>query len=213
MSLEERPPGCLVDADKAGEAKVGIPSHSLANTRKALSPTVQPHDSLYQVLHSFSLPLISTRILLSLFIIAMADAFSTVAAVVSLADVMIRACEGISNLVVSLKDAPDAAQHLRQTVQNVKSLLVNLQLYLSEYESSNLSIGQHQFLPETMKKELSEIRKELDCLQQFLPPFGTQEKLGQRLKRVFDEKRIPRVVRRLESRQIALGTGLQIVAQ
>ena len=143
----------------------------------------------------------------------MADPFSTVAAVVSLADVMIRACEGISNLVIDWKDASDAVQHLRQTVQNVKSLLVNLQRYVSEYESSNLSIGHNQLLPETVKKELLEIRTELGHLQQLLPPSGTQEKLGQRVKRVFDEKRIPRVVRRLESRQIALGTGLQIVAQ
>ena len=143
----------------------------------------------------------------------MADPFSTVAAVVSLADVMIRACEGISNLIVGLKDASDAAQHLRQTVQNVKSLLGNLQLYVNEYESSNLSLGQHQLLPETVKKELLEIRTELDLLQQFLPLSGTQEKIGQRVKLVFNEKKISKVVRRLESRQIALGTGLQIVAQ
>lgn len=143
----------------------------------------------------------------------MADPFSTVAAVVSLADVMIRACEGISDLVVGLKDAPDAAQHLRQIVENVKSLLVNLQLYVSEFESSNLYIGHNQLLPETVKKELLEIRTELDLLQQFLPPSGTQGKLGQRVKRVLEEKRISRVVRRLENRQIALGTGLQVVAQ
>lgn len=143
----------------------------------------------------------------------MVDPFSTVAAVVSLADVMIRACEGISNLVVDSKDASDAAQHLRQTVQNVRSLLVNLQLYISEYESSNLSIGHNQLLSETVKKELLEIRTELDHLQQLLPPSSTQEQLGQRVKRVFDKKRISRVIRRLESRQIALGTGLQIVAQ
>ena len=143
----------------------------------------------------------------------MADPFSTVAAVVSLADVMIRACEGISNLVVGLKDAPNAAQHLRQTVHNVLSVLESLQLYVSEYESSALFIEQHQLLPEIVKKELQEIRTELDVLQQLLPSSGTAGKIGHRVKWVFDEKKISRVVHRLDNRQKALMTGLQIVAQ
>ena len=143
----------------------------------------------------------------------MADPFSTVAAVVSLADVMIRACEGISNLVVGLKDAPHAVQHLRQTVHNVLSVLGSLQLYVSEYESSALFIEQHQLLPENLKRELLEIHKELDVLQQLLPSSGTQGKIGRRVKWVFDEKKISRVIHRLGNRQIVLMTGLQLVAQ
>ena len=143
----------------------------------------------------------------------MADPLSTVAAVVSLVDVTIRACEGISSLIVGLKDAPNAAQHLRQTMQNAKSVLGSLKLYVSEYESSSLFTQQHQLLPEIVEKELLGIRADLSLLQKFLPSSGNQGKIGQRVKWVLDEKKVVRVVRRLESRQTALMTGLQIVAQ
>lgn len=98
------------------------------------------------------LPLLSQIFSLQLLDIVMADPFSTVAAVVSLADVMIRACGGISNLVVDLRDGPNAVQHLRQTLQNVHSVLGNLRLYVIEYESSKLFIEQHQLLPEIVKR-------------------------------------------------------------
>ncbi len=143
----------------------------------------------------------------------MADPLTTVAAVVSLVDVTIRACEGISSLVVGLKDAPNAAQHLRETVQNAKSALGTLKLYVSEYESSNLFTEHHQLLPEVVKKELLGIRADLDDLQEFLPSWGNQWKIGQRVKWVLDEKKVVGVVLRLERRQTALMTGLQIVAQ
>ena len=72
------------------------------------------------------------------------------AAVVSLANVIIRGCQGISDIVVVLKDAPNAAQHLRQTVQNVQSVIGTLRVY--EYEPSNLFIEQQQLLPELVQK-------------------------------------------------------------
>ncbi len=143
----------------------------------------------------------------------MADPLTTVAAVVSLVDVTIRACEGISSLIVGLKDAPNAAQDLRHTVHNAKSVLGALKLYVSEYESSNLFTEQHQLLPEVVKKELLGIRANLDLLQKFLPSWGNQWKIGQMVKWVLDEKKLARMIRRLESRQIALMTELQIVAQ
>ena len=143
----------------------------------------------------------------------MADPFSTVAAVVSLADVIIRACDGISTLVTGLNDAPRAALHLRHTTQNVQSVLENLRLYVSEYESSNLFIEERQILPDVVKNELLGIRAELDFLLKFLQPSGTQGKIGQRIKWVFSEKQVSKAVRRLESRQAALLTGLQTVAQ
>ena len=143
----------------------------------------------------------------------MADPLSTVAAVVSLADVMIRACDGISTLVIGLNDAPHAAMRLRQTTQNIQSVLENLRLYVSEYESSDLFIEERQILPDAGKNELLGIRAELDLLQKFLPQSGTRGKIGQRMKWVFNEKQVSKVVRSLESRQTALMTGLQTVAQ
>ena len=143
----------------------------------------------------------------------MADPFSTVAAVVSLADVLIRACDGIFTLVNGLNDAPQAALNLRDTTQNVQSVLQNLRVYVSEYESSNLFLEERQMLPDVVKKELLGICAEIDLLQKFLPPLGTQGKIGQRMNWVFNEKQISKAVRRLESRQAALMTGLQTVAQ
>lgn len=143
----------------------------------------------------------------------MADPFSTVAAVVSLADVMIRACDGISTLVIELNDAPQAALHLRHTTQSLQSVLENLRLYVSEYESSNLFIEERQMLPDVVKNELLGIRAELDLLQKYLPLPDTKGKIGQRMSWFFNEKQISKAVRRLESRQTALMTGLQTVAQ
>ena len=143
----------------------------------------------------------------------MADPFATVAGVVSLADVMIRACDGISTLVLGLKDAPHAVQHLRHTTQNVQSVLENLRLYVSEYESSNIFIKENQILPDVIKEQFQGISVELDLLQKFLPPSGTQRKIGQRVSWMFQEKQISQAIRRLESRQIALVAGLQTVTQ
>lgn len=115
-------------------SEASIPAHSLVIYRQpclqkvCLVQVFGPFDQcIASIKHSLSWPsplqrLLSSENLTSLFVIVMADLFSTVAAVVSVADVMIRTCDGISTLVLGLKDAPQAAQHLQQTVQNVRSV-------------------------------------------------------------------------------------------
>ncbi|KAL8793251.1 MAG: hypothetical protein Q9195_004187 [Heterodermia aff. obscurata] len=143
----------------------------------------------------------------------MADPFSTVAAVVSFADVTIRACKVIYEVVGSWKDAPNAIQRLRQTLQNLESMLGSLRRYVVEYESSKLFLEQHQLLPEVVKNELPEIDLEIQFLKGCLSPVGTQRNIRQRIRRIIDEKKILAVVSRLNSRQAIITTSLQILAQ
>ncbi|KAL8721473.1 MAG: hypothetical protein Q9225_001852 [Loekoesia sp. 1 TL-2023] len=143
----------------------------------------------------------------------MADPFATVAAVVSFVDVTVRACKGIHALIDAWKDAPDTIQRLRQTVQNQHFMLESLRLYMVEYESSKLCVEQNQLLPMSIKNELRDITSDLDLLQQSLPPAGSQKRMLQQLKWVFDEKKVLRVGSRLDSRQIAVMNGLQITTQ
>ena len=143
----------------------------------------------------------------------MADPFSTVAAVVSFADVTIRACKVIYQIAGSWKDAPNAIQRLRQTVQNIESMLESLRLYVVEYESSKLCLEQHQLLPEVVKNALPEIDMEIKVLKGCLSPAGTQGNIRQRIRRMIDEKKILAVVSRLNSRQAIITSTLQILAQ
>ena len=143
----------------------------------------------------------------------MADPFSTAAAIVSFADVTIRACKGIYDIVGTWKDAPSAIQRLRETIQSLELMSESLRLYIVEYESSKLYHEQYQLLPEVVKNELQLIDKEVKFLQGCLPPAGTQGKINQRLKMMFDEEKILAVVSRLDRRQLTVMTALQILAQ
>ena len=131
----------------------------------------------------------------------------------SFADVTIRACKGIYEVVGSWKDAPNAIQRLRQTVQNLELMSGSLRLYVIEYESSKLFLEQHQLLPEVVKNELPEIDLEIKFLKGCLSPAGNQRNIRQRLRRMIDEKKILAVVSRLNSRQAIITTTLQILAQ
>lgn len=142
----------------------------------------------------------------------MPDPISTVAAIVSFADVAVRTCKGIRAMLDSWKDFPNAIQRVRQTVQNLESVLGSLRQYVVEYQSSKLCREQHQLLPDVVKTELRDIDLDLRLLQQYLPP-GAQGKARQKIKWVFDEKKILAVISRLDSRQIAVITGLQVHAQ
>lgn len=143
----------------------------------------------------------------------MADLFSTVAAVVSFADVTIRACKGIHTLVDEWKDAPNAIHRVRQTAQNLESMLDSLRLYVIEYESSKLFLEQQQLLPDIVKNQLRDIDSDLKLLPKCLWPPSTGGKLAKRMKWVLDEKKVSVILNRLNSRQTSVTTVLQILGQ
>ena len=143
----------------------------------------------------------------------MPDPFSTVAAVVSFADVTIRACEGLHRVIDRWNDASNATQRTRQTLQNLQSTLGNLRRYVVQYESSKLFLEQRLLLPDVVKNELRDIKSDLGLLQQLLPPTGSERMFTNRLRSVLDEKKIHAIVNRLDKRQIAVNTGLQILGQ
>ncbi|KAL8836176.1 MAG: hypothetical protein Q9170_003029 [Blastenia crenularia] len=143
----------------------------------------------------------------------MADPLSTVAAVLSFADITFRACQGVHGTISSWREAPDTIRRLRQTIQSIESMSANLRLYVVEYESSKLRIEQHQLLPENVKDELANIELDIILLQGHLPQVGTEKTMKQRFRRIIDEKKISRIASRLDRRQATVTTALHILAQ
>ena len=142
----------------------------------------------------------------------MADPFSTVAAVVSFVDVTVRACKGIYTIVDEWKDAPNAIDRVRQTANNLESMLDILRLYVIEYESSRLFREHQQLLPDVVKNQLRDIDSDLKLLSKFLSPPNSGGKAAQRMKWVLDEKKIWFIVSRLDSRQLSITTVFQTLA-
>ena len=140
-------------------------------------------------------------------------ALSTAASVVSLADVTIRACEGIYGLLASWKDAPRAVITVRQTVESTQSTLRNLKTFVQEYESSVPFRQHHQVLPDSIHAGITRIQETLAVLDGVLSSTGEVKSVRQRAKWAVQEKRIMEVVQRLEKQQVALILCLQSVAQ
>ena len=142
----------------------------------------------------------------------MAEAFSTAAAVVSFVDVMIRACRGISQTIISLNEAPSTIHRLRDTIQNLQSVLRGLRLFVTEYQSSKVFLEHHQLLPDNLQKELLAMDSELKMLQRMIPPSANGS-MNQKFKWLSKEKKILDVAHNLECRQKTVVTELQLVAQ
>ena len=140
-------------------------------------------------------------------------AVSTVASIVSLADVTIRACEGIYGLVASWRNAPRAVQNVRQTVNSVDSILRNLKTFVEEYKVSVAFQQHHQFLPDSINADITSIRENLGLLDEILRSTGQVNKSRQRAKWTFQEKNISEIIQRLEKKQVGLLLSLQTVAQ
>ncbi len=140
-------------------------------------------------------------------------AVSTVASIVSLADVTIRACEGIYGLVASWRNAPRAVQNVRQTVNGVESILRNLKTFVEEYKVSVAFQQHHQSLPDSINADITSIRENLGLLVEFLRSAGQVNKSRQRAKWTIQEKNIAEIIQRLEKQQVGLILSLQTVAQ
>lgn len=69
----------------------------------------------------------------------MSDPFSTFAEALSTLDVLLRACKGLYDVSLACKDAPQQFEQLRHTIKNVESVLRNLKLVITEYNSSKSS--------------------------------------------------------------------------
>lgn len=132
---------------------------------------------------------------------------------VSFVDVTIRACDGLHALIDRWNDSSDASQRTRQTLQNLQSTLHSLRRYVVHYESSNLFLEQQLLLPDVVKMELRDISSDLELLQQLLPPPGSEKTLIKKLRWVLNEKKSRAIVDRLDKRQIAVATGLEIVGR
>lgn len=140
-------------------------------------------------------------------------ALSTAANVISLADVTIRACEGIYGLVASLRNAPHAVKSLQQTVEGIESTLRNLKTFVKEYESSVPFRQHHQVLPESVNADIISVRNDLCLLEGFLTSTGEAKKIRKRTKWAVQKKGTMEIVQRLERQQVALILSLQTVAQ
>ena len=141
------------------------------------------------------------------------DPLSGIASVLSVADVAVRSCERLRDLISDLRDTPQSVQRLRRTIQNTESVLRNVWLNVAEFNSSTLATEYHQVLPEAVERCLEEIRADLNLLEKLLAPGELGRDIGARIRHVLSKKPITDILGRLEDQQNLLSLALQSAAQ
>ena len=143
----------------------------------------------------------------------MADPLSTLAGLVSLADVTIRACRRVHQFVLSWKDAPQAVKTLQQTIESIRSTLGNLKLFVEEYNSSTPRLRHGQTLPDSMIAEMRSIKDNVDALNDLLLAMLKRKNFTRKAVWALQEQKLTALAQRLENQQITLTLGLQAIAQ
>lgn len=143
----------------------------------------------------------------------MADPFSTFAGAVSVFDVAIRSCKGLHNACHAYKDAPQEIEQLRDTIRNLESVLRNLRLWVTEYQSSRLATQYHEILPSAVNNCIHEINTCREELDNFLPNPDESRQTKERSKWVLRKRNIVKLQQRLEGQQKTLDLCLQTVTQ
>lgn len=141
------------------------------------------------------------------------DPLSGIASVLSVADVAVRSCERLRDLISDLRDAPQSVQRLRGTIQNTESILRSVWLFLSEFNSSTLATVYHEVLPEAVERSLEGIRDDLNLLQKILAPDDSSGDMWKRIGHVRRKKAAEEIARRLNSQQSTLSLALQSAAE
>ena len=141
------------------------------------------------------------------------DPISGIASVLSVADIAVRSCERLRDLVSDLREAPQSVQRLRRTIQNTESVLRNVRLNVAEFNSSTLATEYHEVLPEAVERSLEEIRDDLNLLETRLAPGDLGRDIGARIRHVLSNKSIRDILGRLESQQNLLSLALQSATQ
>lgn len=141
------------------------------------------------------------------------DPLSGIASVLSVADIAVRSCERLRDLISDLRDAPQSVQRLRRTIQNTESVLRNVRLNVAEFNSSTLATVYHEVLPEAVERCVEEIRDDLNLLENRLAPGDLGRDIGARIRHVLSKKSIRDILGRLESQQNLLSLALQSAAQ
>ena len=143
----------------------------------------------------------------------MAEPLSTIAGIISLADVTVRACSGINSFTRSWKDAPRSVKSLHGVVAHVDSTIASLKSLIQEY-STSLMIPQHGRVgPESIAAGLDAIKEDLILLNGMLPSVEALKDFHQKASWGFKEERVMEIVHRLGNHQASLNLGLQIIAQ
>ena len=143
----------------------------------------------------------------------MADPFSSAAAVLSTLDVCLKACRGLYDISHGYKEAPLELEQLRCTIRDVESVLRNLSLLTTEYQSSRAAVHYHEALPEAVKNCVLGISRTLKELADLLPPPDDSLQTKQRLRWVSHKKKLIELQQRLGLHQNTLCLCLQTIAQ
>ena len=141
------------------------------------------------------------------------DPLSGIASVLSVADIAVRSCERLRDLISDLRDAPQSVQRLRRTIQNTESVLRNVWLYVAEFNSSTLVTEYHEVLPEAVERCLEEIRDDLNLLDNVLAPDHSSGNMRKRIGHVWRKKAAEEIAQRLDSQQSTLSLSLQSAAE
>ncbi|KAI9755365.1 MAG: hypothetical protein M1815_005081 [Lichina confinis] len=132
---------------------------------------------------------------------------ATAASALQLADVGLRWGKEIYNLLSDIKHAPQEVHNLRNTVDDVNSVIRNLSRYIAEFNQSASTRAEHNVLPEAVTRAVQGFHEQLATLKGLLPTESVQQKIRWGL----DKKRkVKEVTENLGRRKTTVLLALEI---
>lgn len=136
------------------------------------------------------------------------DVFGAVSGAVGILAVTLQVARGVSNLIGEIKDAPQSLQRLNQELQDLESILS--QIDRANVGGSKINIGST-----AVEISLKTCRDELERLQHLLKPLapksaedGIHRRTFQGLKKLFKDDDIREAVNALQSRKLSICLAL-----
>jgi hypothetical protein len=150
----------------------------------------------------------------------MADPFSVVAssfAVIGLTDVVLRAGKEVHQFLNSIQDAPTEVERLRCSIHDNTLLVEESKRYWDELKKSTSSTSSSitslsQAVPQ-FTSALRTLDRELSALVLLAKRHGGTTKSWARIRWVLDERKVLKILQRLEVSKSTLGVGLMLVGR
>jgi len=145
------------------------------------------------------------------------DVFSTVAAIISVADVASRLCAEVFAFVTALKHASAELRRLNSKTAELGGILSHVKSLITSYQGSML-FERNQSIFKTVDVILKASTDDLQSLLEILgKPIATNDavlnRFGKRIRSVFNEKAIAKISLRLEGYQASLSNALIIIGR
>jgi len=147
----------------------------------------------------------------------MADPFSTAAAVLGAADIVVRATNTLFKLISALRHASAEIRHLRLQLSALEQVVMRVKEIRSTYLASNM-FKTNQDVFQNIDLELDLCTADLDELEHLLvqpreKPDSSFNRFGKVIKTVFAERQIEKIAQRVEKRKSSVSVLLQVLGR